>query len=347
MEVSLRGVVVGSIKEAGRWVDGVGRWAGHHPRARRALGALPGARRAWHALTAVLSQASNAGGRQGSHEAAHPVVTWVPPGHYHSPITSSDEIVAGSERIFGRDPLDVPGVDLRIDEQLALLDELSRYAGDIPLVHDHNSGLRYRFDNAYSYSDGIFLNAMLRHLGPGRVVEVGSGFSSALILDTNERFFDFKIECTFIDPNCDLMRSRLKPGDLERIHIVERQVQDAGVDTFAALAGNDVLFIDSSHVSKTGSDVNHIVFEILPMLQSGVFVHFHDVFPGFEYPLDFVMDGRSWNEDYLLRAFLQYNDRFRIVLHNALLYTIRREKLLELFPPAELNPGGSLWIQKL
>ena len=55
----------------------------------------------------------------------------------------------------------------------------------------------------YSYSDAICLYGMMRHLKPRRLIEVGSGFSSAAILDTNELFFGHHIACTFIDPEPD------------------------------------------------------------------------------------------------------------------------------------------------
>jgi hypothetical protein len=55
---------------------------------------------------------------------------------------------------------------------------------------------------------------------------------------------------------------------------------------------NDVLFIDSSHVGKAGSDVNCLLFDILPSLRSGVHVHVHDVLHPFEYPLDWFEAGR-------------------------------------------------------
>ena len=83
---------------------------------------------------------------------------------------------------------------------------------------------------------------------------------------------------------------------------------------FDQLESRDVLFIDSTHVSKLGSDVNYIFFEILPRLKPGVVIHLHDIYVGFEYPKPWVTEDRAWNEAYLLRAFLEYNERFRILL---------------------------------
>jgi len=115
---------------------------------------------------------------------------------------------------------------------------------------------------------------------------------------------------------------------------------------FDALSSNDILFIDSTHVSKTGSDVNRILFDILPRLSRGVFIHFHDVFYPFEYPKEWVYEGRAWNEDYILRAFLEYNDAFEIVLFGTWLAKFERDLLREMMPMTLENPGGSLWLRK-
>jgi hypothetical protein len=99
-------------------------------------------------------------------------------------------------------------------------------------------------------------------------------------------------------------------------------------------------------VSRLGSDVNHELFEVLPTLQRGVHVHFHDIFFPFEYPLEWSEEGRAWNEAYLLRAFLEYNDAFEIVLFNDLVGRCFRGLLERDFPLWLRNPGGSLWLRK-
>ena len=107
-----------------------------------------------------------------------------------------------------------------------------------------------------------------------------------------------------------------------------------------------MLFVDSSHVSKMGSEVNHIVFDVLPALNQGVLVHFHDVFWPFEYPKDWLLVlGRAWNETYLLRAFLQYNDAFEIVLFTSYLAK-RHTSAVEYLAPRLLEDGASsLWLR--
>jgi len=109
---------------------------------------------------------------------------------------------------------------------------------------------------------------------------------------------------------------------------------------------NDVLFIDSSHVGKAGSDVNCLLFDILPSLRSGVHVHFHDVLHPFEYPLDWFEAGRAFNEAYLVRAFLSFNEAFRIVLFNTFLEHFHECRFAERMPLCLRNTGGSLWVAR-
>ena len=240
----------------------------------------------------------------------------------------------------------VLGIDLRVEEQIKLIDNLSIYYDEIPFKSEKQNNLRYKYENDYySYTDGIILYSMIRHFKPNRIIEVGSGYSSAVMLDTNELFFNNEISLTFIDPFSDRLNSLMSEIDKKNATIIEDNVQLISLDVFQQLQANDILFIDSTHVVKTGSDVNYILFEILPILQNGVLIHFHDVFYPFEYPKEWVVQGRNWNEDYFLKAFLMYNNRFEIklfpdYLHNHHKYAFKN------MPLTYNNTGGSLWLIK-
>ncbi len=273
---------------------------------------------------------------------------FVPNGHFYSPVPSLAEMHRDEERIFCPVPRTLPGIELRESEQLALLDRFSANYGDLPFTDNKKDGLRYYFVNpAYGYSDAIFLNLMIRYVRPKRIVEVGSGFSSCMTLDTNEIWFNNSIDCTFIEPYPDLLYSLIKEDDRKRIQVLVSRVQDVDLTLLNALESGDILFIDSTHVSKIGSDVNRIMFEILPLLSSGVFVHFHDIFYPFEYPKAWANEGRAWNEAYLLRAFLQSNSEFEIVLFNTFLEHFHLDFFKKHMPLCLKNTGASIWLRKL
>jgi predicted O-methyltransferase YrrM len=273
-------------------------------------------------------------------------------GHYYSPIPSIKELRRESARIFDTSQRELEGVDVNVAGQLELLTELAAFYADQPFGEIPCDGLRYFFDNIwYGRADGLFLHAMLRRFRPRRVVEIGSGFSSAVMLDTNDRFLDGAVHLTFIEPDSRRLRALLKDGDRNSFEIIERRIQHIDSAIVTGLGPNDILFVDSSHVSKVGSDVNHILFELLPALASGVLIHFHDVLYPFEYPQEWFELGFSWNEPYMLRAFLQYNTRFKMRLWNDFLMKFHSDALAKLMPLCRERPefgvGGSLWLQKV
>jgi predicted O-methyltransferase YrrM len=186
---------------------------------------------------------------------------------------------------------------------------------------------------------------MMRHFRPTRIVEVGSGYSSALMLDVNDRWFGKEIAMTFIEPYPDRVLSILRPGDHANTTLLTTQVQDVDLSVFNQLEPGDFLFIDSSHVSKAGSDVNFLIFEVLPTLKPGVIVHFHDIYWPFEYPREWAQEGRAWNENYILRAFLAYNTRFEIVLFNNWLATTQADVARSRMPGWSVDGTGSLWLR--
>ena len=272
---------------------------------------------------------------------------FAPPGSYYSPIPDFEEVTARADQLFERDIDLGPDIRLRADEQKRLLEELATFYPEFDWQEKLEPGRRFYLGNFFfEIGDAIVLYAMLRKFRPKQIIEVGSGFSSALMLDTNDRFLDGRVHLTFIEPNAERLRSVLTSEDVGRVQILERPVQQIATQIFSSLESDDVLFIDSSHVAKTGSDVNYLFFEILPLLQPGVLIHIHDVMWPFEYPLEWIIEGRSWNEAYILRAFLQYNEAFDILLFNNYLGHTHRQMLADRMPRFLENIGGSVWLQK-
>src|SRR5688500_18750081 len=138
---------------------------------------------------------------------------------------------------------------------------------------------------------------------PTRLIEVVSGYSSLLINDVNTRYLERNLKLICIEPYA---RPFLKNGaQIVHYRLVGQRVQEVDATVFAELQSGDVLFIDSSHVYKTGSDVTHLFLNVLPSLAPGVYIHVHDIFLPNDYPRAWVIDeNRCWNEQYLLQALL-------------------------------------------
>lgn len=270
---------------------------------------------------------------------------WVPAGHFYSPYPSPEEVA--EHKATRRYPEVLPGVDLQDEAQLKLMETFARFYPEIPFQDEATAGLRYRYINSsYPAGDAIPLHCMIRHLRPKRIVEVGCGNSSCVTLDTNDRFFNSKIELTFIEPYPDFFHSVIRPEEKSRVRLLANRLQDVPTAEFERLEPNDILFIDSTHVSKLNSDVNYFLFEIFPRLQAGVYIHIHDVFFPFEYPIEWLEEGRAWNEQYVLRAFLQCNDRFKIRFFNHYLFHKHHAWFEQHMPRCLSHQGGSIWLEK-
>lgn len=283
-------------------------------------------------------------------------VSLYPPGHFYSPLPDFNQLQESHQaRQRGSTLHELPGVDLNTDTQLSLVRNFAAYQAEQPFTDHPAEARRYFYDNSYfSYGDGVVLYSFLRHFKPAKVIEVGSGFSSAAMLDVNDLFCGKKINFTFIEPYPDRLRTLFRPGDQERNRVIEEPVQDVPLELFAELAENDILFIDSSHVVKVGSDVLHLLSAVLPVLRPGVLIHFHDILWPLDYPWEWLAEGRAWNEAYFLRAFLQYNNAFEVICFNSYLAALFAGAMTESLPLALKQPSApltratsSLWLRKI
>jgi hypothetical protein len=259
------------------------------------------------------------------------------PGHYYSPVVSQDDLKSRQSEIWKDRCL--RGIDLREEAQNEFLQRLQKMAPRFPFSALPIKSNRYYWENSsFGYSDALVLYCMLSRFHPEKVVEVGSGYSSALILDWTDRN-NLNTLLTFIDPDMSRLHGLILPQDIYRMALYQKIVQQVPRTVFTELGEGDILFIDSSHVLKPGSDVGYLLTEILPELKKGVVVHFHDIHYPFNYPKDWVLQKRlNWNEVYAVHNFLLFNDSFQILFFSDYM----REK-------TNCLPGrpGSLWIQKV
>lgn len=279
-------------------------------------------------------------------EAASPKADAWGQGHFHSPLPDPASVQADYERTVDASVRALPGIDLREDAQRELVMALSRFLPEMPWKEHAVAGLRYYEQNQFfPGGDAMLLYGMLRHFRPQRVVEIGSGFSSAVMLDTDELFLGGTTRFDFVEPYPDRLLHLIRRGS-ERRTIHRKPVQEVPLELAVGLAAGDMLFVDSSHVVKFGSDVLWILNEILPRLAPGVLVHFHDIFWPFDYPKEWYARGWAWNEGFALRHFLTFNSRFRILCFGDWLRRHEREWLGVHMPLLPQYASGSLWLER-
>jgi hypothetical protein len=270
------------------------------------------------------------------------------PIHYYDPLPDFSQIKPGhtTQRRVS------PAIDFDFPAQLKLVQQLaSSYAAEVESLAQQSE---YGFDFNNDYFGGLdaaLYYALLRHLKPKRVIEIGSGFSTQIASRALKRNqtegHNGKLTCVEPYPAARLTEARLD------IELIETPVEAIDLNLFKQLNSGDVLFIDSTHTVKFGSDVCREFLEILPNLREGVWIHVHDIFFPHEYPAKWVLQKRiAFNEQYLLEAFLAYNDAFRVAAAGYWLALEHPQEVSLLWPRSanrsEHNrvEAASLWLQK-
>jgi len=233
------------------------------------------------------------------------------------------------------------------ERQLGLLQDLSSWNPElvsIPREPEPDAPHQYYWTNlSFNAVDAAIYYSMIRHVRPRRILEVGAGLSTMIAAQAARANGDTRVDC--IEPYPGDVLAAGFPG-LSRL--IREPVQDVPIDEFLALDSNDILFVDSTHVSKIGSDVNYLILRVLPRLRAGVIIHFHDVFLPWEYPRHWILNERIfWNEQYLLLAFMMFNRDFQTLLANHYLGHKYPDLYRARFPVLTVSgQGGSFWIQR-
>ena len=271
-------------------------------------------------------------------------------GHFYNPVCDRNELREREATLWPGHPR-CDEIDFNDKGQLDLLQTaflryVSEYDYPEKIEDSENLTQFYTRNSQFSWLDSRALFVLLRYWQPRRLIEVGSGYSSLLVADVNRRFFNNGMDVTCIEP---FPRPFLKQGLSGVKRVTVSKVKDVPLAAFESLEAGDVLFIDSSHVAKTGSDVNHLFFNVLPRLNAGVRIHFHDIFLPFEYPKAWTLgENRSWNEQYLLRALLTYSNGYRVLFSCCYAeHRFHAQVATALaHPKGYALSGSSFWIEK-
>jgi hypothetical protein len=271
----------------------------------------------------------------------------ITPVHYFQPIPDTRRLAPE----LWRRTSELAGLDLREGDQVALLKTLAaRYDREWKFPTRRTEvPWQFHFNNvAFEAVDAEILYALVRDSRPRRILEIGAGYSSYVIAEAVRRNAAEGAACEYvaIEPYPNPVLRRGIPG-LTRLR--QEELQAIPLAELIDLGENDILFIDSTHVLSIGSDVQYEFLEILPRLRKGVLVHVHDIFLPAEYPRPWVMkERRFWNEQYLLQAFLAFNDAFEVVWAGSFMH-LRHPDLLERACPSyrrDRSCPGSFWMRR-
>ena len=278
------------------------------------------------------------------------------PVYYESPVPPTSELTPA----LWDKPSRMAGIDLRDREQICLLETLqARFKSEydaFPRSPTADSQVFHLNNGWFEKVDAEMLYSLVRYLRPARMIEIGSGvstlLSAAAIRKNQQEDPEYSCAFTCVEPYPVRLQVEALPPNF---HVIPKRAQDVDLEVFQQLEAGDILFIDSSHVSRTGSDVNYELMEIVPSLNPGVWIHFHDIFLPWEYPQSWVVGSRRFlNEQYLLQTFLSFNGKFEVVWGSYHMLQAHPEALDAAFASFRVDvtgPGtflpGSFWIRRV
>ncbi len=270
----------------------------------------------------------------------------VTPVHFYQPIPDTSTL---RDNVWSK-RLSMGGVNLNEQGQIELLENFRRrFANEYDALPATATSVPHDFhyDNSYfACVDPEILFCMIRANRPRKMIEIGSGFSTLLSATAIRRNAN-----EFSDSPCEFVAIEPYPNDVIRAgfpglsELRTSRVQDVDLSTFESLGDHDILFIDSSHVGRIDSDVLYELLQILPRLRPGVLVHVHDIFLPDEYPKSWVIDRhRFWTEQYLLQAFLAFNDSFEVLWAGQYMHKHHPARMASAFASYRRRTPGDDWV---
>lgn len=274
----------------------------------------------------------------------------ITPNHYYQPIPDTTTL---KDDLWIK-PSELTGIDINEEGQINLLSRFSsEFKEEYEKLPRNRTSVPYQYyvnNGAVKSVDGEILYCIIRYFKPRKIFEIGSGYStylSAQAILKNKEDNGHECELIAVEP---YPNDVLKAGFPGLSKLISTKIQDIPLSEFGKLKENDILFIDSSHVLKIGSDVQYEYLEILPRLSKGTIVHVHDIFLPAEYPKEWVLkDYRFWTEQYLLQAFLAFNESFEVLWAGSYMHLKYPNKLEEAFSSYKRDERwpGSFWMRKI
>jgi Methyltransferase domain len=273
--------------------------------------------------------------------------------NFYSPIPDLSEL---DDDLWSRRS-ELVGINANEKKQLELLASfVSTYRDEYDQFPLEKTAILHEYyvnNSGFESVDGEILYCMIRRFKPHRLIEIGSGFSTRLIvqsiLKNKEENDQYGCHYTTIDP---FPHGIVREGfpHFSSSQLICKKVQHVPLSEFSTLSENDILFIDTSHVLTTGGDVAYEYLEILPRLNKGVVVHIHDIFLPAEYSKAWLFGpGKFFNEQYLLQAFLAFNNSFEVLWAGSYMHLNHPDALEKAFSSYQRTKRlpGSFWVRKI
>ena len=266
---------------------------------------------------------------------------YILPVHYY---TSEPNIIELARTIdLWAKPSAMSGLDVDLDEQTNNLRRVcapfqQEFFGNPHYRHAVNQPFGSGRSRTFGYIEAQVLHAVVRHYKPARLIEIGGGvptYCTFQAMSMNRRDTGANGRITCIEP-CPIDLIKDIDDNSDNFELIARPIQEVPLEYFTQLQANDIVFVESNHVVRSGSELNYIVLEILPIIPKGVLVHFHDIYLPYDYDRDVLRNFLHPNETAFVAAFLAYNPKYKILFALSMLHYERRPEMQSVLP--EYNP---------
>lgn len=268
------------------------------------------------------------------------------PAHFYNPVPDTREL-SKTRELWDRES-DFSKINYDSIKQEELCEKFLQFKNEYEQLPALSDLIKKGYGPGYGEIEPLIQHCFIRYFKPTTIIEVGSGIttfysSNALAMNSRE------------GQNSHLICIEPYPYDnLKSIplieQVIEEKVQNVPISFFQKLDLNDILFIDSSHTVKIGSDVNYLFLDVLPYLKKGVLIHIHDIPFPYLYPSEKLIfeQNKFWQEAVLLKALLTSNNEFEILFCSSYLHFKTPERLEKMFSKYEKEKHfpSSIWLRK-
>ncbi len=207
-----------------------------------------------------------------------------------------------------------------------------------PEINTWAHGKDFLHNGFYGTPDAEIYAAFIMDAKPRNIVEIGAGFSTLIARKAVDELSNH-CRITTIDP-----APRAEIGNAADT-LISKCVEDVEPNEIP-LHERALLFIDSSHIARSGGDVPYLYNRLIPVVPSGTLVHVDDIFIPYDYPHRYQK--MLFTEQYVVHALLSHSNRCRIAFATHYMTRqygeIMRDVLSRVVGKEDDYHGSSLWF---
>ena len=240
------------------------------------------------------------------------------PDHYYVPISNIYDL---KKNTSWRKKSELLGIKVDINKQLKNLYRIMPFQSEFKSGEQYIQAIKLNAGPGFGVIEAQALYGFIKYYKPNLTIEIGSGVSTHIMLSADLK----NIHCIEPYPSNYLIKNK-------NINLIKKKLQDVDLKIFEKLKKGDLLFIDSTHTLKIGSDVSVIYLDIIPRLKPGVVVHIHDIGFPYNYLPDIENTFFQWMETQFLHALMINNKKIDILFCLSHLHYEKPKELKKIFP---------------